>query len=92
VFAPAVGGIPEVFSNDIEGRLIPIDAPDAAAKKIVEWLDSPDKMSKANEAARSRFVDRFSADKVAADLADFLCRQGMGVTVSGKETMERTGL
>jgi glycosyltransferase involved in cell wall biosynthesis len=92
VFAPAVGGIPEVFSNDIEGRFIPLDAPDAAAKIIVEWLDSQDRMSKAKAAARDLFVTYFSADKVAAELADFLDRQGKGELFFGKQTIRPTGL
>ena len=78
VFAPAVGGIPEVFSDDREGRLIPLDAPEAAARMIIEWLDSPERMAIARQAARERFVARFAAGQVAADLADFLGHPGLG--------------
>jgi glycosyltransferase involved in cell wall biosynthesis len=74
VFAAAVGGIPEVFTDGSEGRLIPLDAPEAAARMIIEWLDSPESMATAQQAARERFVRHFAANKVAADLADFLVR------------------
>jgi glycosyltransferase involved in cell wall biosynthesis len=74
VFAPAVGGVPEVFSDGCEGRHIPIDDAQAAARIIIDWLDSPQTMALAKRAARARFVERFEAAKVAADLADFLHR------------------
>lgn len=72
VFAPPVGGIPEVFGDGCEGRLIPLEAPETAARMIIEWLDSPEQMAIARQAARERFVARFSAAKVATDLARFL--------------------
>jgi glycosyltransferase involved in cell wall biosynthesis len=72
VFAPAVGGIPEVFDDGIEGRVIPLDAADVAAKLIVEWLDSDDLMKQASMAARNRYLNAFRETQVAANLADFL--------------------
>lgn len=72
VFAPAVGGIPEVFDDEVEGRLIPLDDADTAARRIIEWLDDPQRMHEAGEAARRRFLARFEAERVAAELARFL--------------------
>ncbi|MDP3420312.1 MAG: glycosyltransferase family 4 protein [Thiobacillus sp.] len=72
VFAPQVGGMPEVFNDGIEGRLIPLDDAPAAARLIIEWLEDERRMRLASEAARQRFLDRFEADRVAAELADFL--------------------
>lgn len=72
VFAPAVGGVPEVFDDGVEGRLIPLDDAKGAARLIVEWLEDKERMRLAGEAARRRFVDRFEADRVAGRLADFL--------------------
>jgi glycosyltransferase involved in cell wall biosynthesis len=77
VFAPAVGGVPEVFDDESEGRLIPLDEPEAAARKIIDWLDSPASMERARQAARQRFVSRFEATRVAANLADFLGHTGL---------------
>ena len=72
VFAPAVGGIPEVFEEGVEGRLIPLSDADAAAKIIIDWLDSPQIYRQAQRSARSRFLARFEAEQVAAILTDFL--------------------
>lgn len=72
VFAPAVGGIREVFNDGVEGRVIPLDDADAAARRILAWLDDPQKMRAAAEAARRRFLERFEAGRVAATLAAFL--------------------
>jgi len=77
VFAPAVGGIPEVFVDGREGRFIPLDQPEAAAKTIIDWLDSPQTMAIARQAAHERFVARFAAEKVAADLVDFFGDRSM---------------
>jgi glycosyltransferase involved in cell wall biosynthesis len=88
VFAPAVGGIPEVFTDGSEGRLIPLDAPETAARLIIEWLDAPESLATGQQAARERFVGRFAADKVAADLADFLGHLDLGGPVPPAQTME----
>jgi len=72
VFAPAVGGIPEVFENNVEGRLIHLDEPENSARMIIEWLDSPQIMNKARQAARTRFLACFEAEQVAASLTEFL--------------------
>ena len=76
VFAPAVGGVPEVFVDGREGRFIPLDDAEAAARIVVDWLDSPQTMSIARQAARESFLARLEAGKVAADLADFLGHPG----------------
>lgn len=76
VFAPAVGGVPEVFDDGREGRFIPLDEAEAAARIIIDWLDSPQAMAMARQAARERFLARFEAMKVATNLADFLVYSG----------------
>jgi glycosyltransferase involved in cell wall biosynthesis len=72
VFAPAVGGVPEVFNDGVEGRFIPLDDVEAALRIITQWLDSPQLLKQAQRAARSRFLECFEAENVAADLTDFL--------------------
>lgn len=72
IFAPAVGGIPEMFDDGVEGRLIPLDDPDVAARRIVEWLEDPERMRRAGRAARQKFLARFEAGRAAAELARFL--------------------
>ena len=72
VFAPAVGGVPEVFADGVEGCLIPLGQPEDAAKRIIQWLDDEAAMARAGQAARRRFVDRFEAERVGAALHGFL--------------------
>jgi glycosyltransferase involved in cell wall biosynthesis len=72
VFAPAVGGVPEVFNDGVEGRFIPLDDVEAAVRIITQWLDSPLILKQARHAARSRFLEYFEAENVAVNLTDFL--------------------
>lgn len=72
VFAPATGGIPEIFEDGIQGRLIPLNNMEEAAKLILEWLDDEEKMASVRPLARQRFLDRFEADRVGTHLVNFL--------------------
>lgn len=72
VFAPAVGGIPEVFREGEEGRFIPLDDAYSAARIIVDWLDSATIVSNARIAARKRYLDCFEISRVGEKLIDFL--------------------
>jgi len=72
LFAPAVGGMPEVFHDGCEGRFIPLDDAKAAARLVVDWLDSPPVMAQAGQAARARFGACFEATRVVQDLLAFL--------------------
>jgi glycosyltransferase involved in cell wall biosynthesis len=72
VFAPAVGGIPEIFEDGVEGCMLPLDNADAAARRVLEWLASPATMRNAGDAARLRYLLSFESTTVGARLADFL--------------------
>ena len=72
IFAPAVGGIPEVFSDCVEGRMIPLDNADCAAEMILDWLNSSDKMIQAGLAGRNRFLSYFESNVTAPTLYNFL--------------------
>lgn len=72
IFAPLVGGIPEIYDEGVEGRFIPLDSAERAAESIVGWLDSPSALHCAGVAAKRRFSDSFEADKVAEKLFSFL--------------------
>lgn len=72
IFAPAVGGIPEIFENGVEGRIIPLDEPEVAARMIVEWLELPDKLIEARKAARLRFLRDYQSSVVSHKLSEFL--------------------
>ncbi len=72
VFAPAVGGIPEVFSDEVEGKVIPLNDAKAAAQLIGAWLDSDNMMKEAGIAARERYLSSFEETVIARKLLDFL--------------------
>lgn len=72
VFALPVGGVPEVFDDEVEGRYLPAGDAPAAAARIAEWLDAPHRLRAAGAAARLRFAGRFSEAAAGARLAAFL--------------------
>jgi glycosyltransferase involved in cell wall biosynthesis len=72
VFAPDVGGIPDVFREGEEGRFIPLDDANSAARIILDWMDSEMIMEKARIAARKRYLDCFETSRIAEKLTNFL--------------------
>jgi glycosyltransferase involved in cell wall biosynthesis len=70
VFCPAVGGIPEVFSDGIEGAYMPLDAPDAAASTIIHGLRDHEVAMR--QRARERFLLGFETTVTASRLFDHL--------------------
>ena len=72
VFAPPVGGVPEVFNDGVEGRLIPLDDAPQAARLLLQWLGQPARLAVAGRLARARFLTHFESDVAAARLRDFL--------------------
>lgn len=72
VLSPRIGGIPEIFSDGVEGRLIPIQDAATAARLIIDWLNDVECMERASDAARQRFLERFEAERVGAQLVGFL--------------------
>ena len=72
IFAPAVGGIPEVFRDGVEGRYIPLDDAHSAARLIIEWLDSEVLLKQAGVAARTRYLSSFEETRLANKLTEYL--------------------
>lgn len=71
VFAPAVGGIPEMFQDGLEGRMLPLDDASLAAHRVSEWFAHPARLSAASSAARQCFLKNFNTEKVASRLVRF---------------------
>jgi glycosyltransferase involved in cell wall biosynthesis len=59
VFAPPVGGIPEVFDPGVEGVEWPLDDAQACARKLIEVLESPATWQAMSHAAHLRYQTRF---------------------------------
>lgn len=73
LFAPAVGGIPEVFSDGVEGAYIPLDDARKAASIISSFLLSPTRVQEASQAAHFRYRAAFTAEANGESLTRFLC-------------------
>lgn len=72
VLAGAVGGLPEVFDDGVEGRFWPLDDPARGAEMLIEVLDDQTTYDRMSAAARQRFETHFDADVVVPRLYDFL--------------------
>lgn len=72
VIAGAVGGIPELFSDAIEGRYWPLDDAEAAAAILIAVMDEESERLRFGAAARSRFDRQFDAHTVGPTLQAFL--------------------
>ena len=55
VVATAVGGLPEVVTDGVDGLLVPPGRPDALADRIVEGLERRDELAAATKASAARF-------------------------------------
>lgn len=72
VVAPAVGGIPEVFDDGVEGMQLPLDQADEAANVLIAFLSDAESCERAGAAARNRFLERFDTRVAARTLFRFL--------------------
>lgn len=69
VAATAVGGVPEVITDGIDGRLAPAADVEALAAVILELLENPDARRRLGEAARRTVRCRFSLELSAEQTA-----------------------
>jgi glycosyltransferase involved in cell wall biosynthesis len=69
VVATAVGGLPEVVRDGVEGLLVPPGRPDALAAAVVEALGRREQLSAAGRRAARRFAADGYAERVEALIA-----------------------
>lgn len=62
VFAFPAGGIPEVFTNGVEGVAWPLNDAALCAKKLIATLENQDTLERMSRAARLRYETHFSPD------------------------------
>jgi len=74
VVACAVSAMLDVIENETTGLLVPPRDPQAFAAAIVRLLRDPGLRQRFGEAGRRLVVERYSAERMARDLEDFLAR------------------
>ena len=76
VVATRVGGNAEAVEDEVSGRIVPPEDPEALAEAILRLLSSPDDARRIGEAGRQRVKDQFTVDammqKVVASYSEVL--------------------
>ena len=72
IIAGAVGGIPEIFSEGVEGFYWPLNDPAAGAKKLITLMEDTKTYNAMAEAAKMKFSANFESSVVASRLLSFL--------------------
>jgi glycosyltransferase involved in cell wall biosynthesis len=62
VFAAPVGGIPELFTDGVEGCSWSLDAPEEAAARLISVLEDPRQLAAMSQAARVRYQTLFTPE------------------------------
>lgn len=66
VVATRAGGIPEAVADGVTGRVVPARDPDALAAALADLLGDGPRRAAWGAAGRARFLERFTADRMAA--------------------------
>jgi glycosyltransferase involved in cell wall biosynthesis len=72
VIASAVGGIPDIVRDGVDGFLVPPDNPKALAEKLELLLHDSDLRGRLGQNARQRFLETYEQSKVVGEQADWL--------------------
>lgn len=83
VFAPPVGGIPEVFEDGIEGFEWPLDDATACAKKLIELLENEAAWQAMSRAARQRYLTHFSPEVLGPKWLDAITAERPTTSCTG---------
>lgn len=74
VVAARTGGIPEIVIDGETGLLVPAEDPGALARAILSLLKSPELSRKMGEAGHRRWLERFSAERMAREYRQLASR------------------
>jgi len=84
VVATRVGGVPDVVRDGETGFLVPPGSAEAVAGRTLDLLNDPDAARAMGTAAREWVQERFSAERLADDLAalyrELLARRGTSIS------------
>jgi glycogen(starch) synthase len=69
VVASAVGGLPEIVTDQVDGLLVPPGRPEALAAAIIHLLSDPLKRRRLGDRARETVRNRFSLGETCAETA-----------------------
>lgn len=75
VIASAVGGIPEIVRDRVDGFLVPPENPEILAEHIMEMLNNQELRKTMGKNARDRFLENFELRKAVMNEADWLEKQ-----------------
>ncbi|HEX5011308.1 MAG TPA: glycosyltransferase family 4 protein [Planctomycetota bacterium] len=64
VVATTAGGIPEMITDGVHGRLVPPRDPAALAAAMIELLEQPERARQMGEAGRARVMAEFTAERM----------------------------
>lgn len=78
ILAPAVGGISEIFSHDVEGYFWPLDDIDGAAALLIRALTEADTYRRFSQAARARYQQKFHSDLLVGEWLTTILNQRHG--------------
>jgi glycosyltransferase involved in cell wall biosynthesis len=88
LLAPAVGGIPEMFDDGVEGRFWPLDDERRAAEVLIETLESEPRRTSMGAAAHRRFLRGYSPDALAPRWLGALFPEGAERQLLGPEVTD----
>jgi glycosyltransferase involved in cell wall biosynthesis len=70
--ATAVGGVPELVEDGVNGRLVPPRDVKALSEAMVDILSDVDRLGTMGRAARQRVQDEFNAERMVRDTMDMV--------------------
>lgn len=79
IVTTAAGGIPEVLTDGVEGRVLPFGDAQLLARSVLDLLDDPARRATLGGAGRRRVQRRFGVDHMAARL------EGLYARIAGRD-------
>ena len=68
VVSTAVGGVPDVVRDGVDGFLFPVGAEDTAAERLVQLAGDPALRARMGAAGRERVTERYAVDRLVDDV------------------------